>query len=151
MKPKELVLIVITIIMVIILGIGFYRDDNKKVIKRTIGLEMTDDYKIEKMEKRGFLLYRTSYSARIRLNSANPDVMVEALVSKYNANGEFIYYTDFVDFKNEVLDKETIVPNPDYNSVIFVMGVEDEDGHEVVYMVDVEGENLTYLYVYYSR
>ncbi|MCQ2529522.1 MAG: hypothetical protein MJ108_10465 [Saccharofermentans sp.] len=152
MKKNEFILLVITVILVIVIGIGFIRDDNKSLIDRTIGLEVTDDMRIDAMEKRGFLLYRSSYTAKIALSEEyDPQVLIDAFGATYEATGEYLSSDEFSQFKTQVLDNEKIVPNPVSGAYTYVLGVKDDKNNEVVYIIDLETGDKAYLYIYFYR
>lgn len=152
MKKNEFILIIVAVILVIVLGIGFYMDNNKKLIKRTIDLEVTEDMEIISMEKRGFLLYRTGYSAKIKIDYDNdPELLFNAFKDTYHTEGLFLTYDEYIKFAGEVLDKERIKPTPLQDSLVYVLGVEDMNKQEVVYILDTEGAESAYLYIYFAR
>ncbi|MCQ2532185.1 MAG: hypothetical protein MJ093_05710 [Saccharofermentans sp.] len=152
MKKNEVILVIVTVILVVIIGIGFIFDKNEKVIKRTVGIEMTDNMKVVSMEKRGFLLYRTGYTAKIQIDYDNdPDILYAAFTNMYGTKGLFLSYEEYTKFASEVLDGETIKPNPLVDSLIFVLGVEDNNQYEVVYIMATEAEGEAYLYIYFAR
>lgn len=152
MKKNEFILLIVTVILVIVIGIGFIRDNNKSLIDRTIGLEVTDDMRIDSMEKRGFLLYRSSYTAKIALGEDyDPSVLVNAFGATYEAAGEYLSSDEFSQFKEQVLDGEKIVPFPVGGSYVYVLGVQDNKNNEVVYIIDLEAGDQAYLYIYFYR
>lgn len=152
MKKNEFILLIITVVLVIVIGIGFIRDNNKSLIDRTIGLEITDDMRINSMEKRGFLLYRSSYTAKIALSEEyDPQILIDAFGATYEATGEYLSPDQFSQFKTQVLDKEKIVPNPVAESYVYVLGVQDDNKNEVVYIIDLEAGDQAYLYIYFYR
>ena len=62
LKSREVVLIAIATILVIVLIVGFVRDRNTALLKRTAPFDYTSDMSIVEMDKHGMLLNRSANS-----------------------------------------------------------------------------------------
>ena len=152
MKKNEFIMAIIAVVLLILFGISFIVDSNERVIKRTVDLELSDTMEIVEMEKRGFVFSRSSYTAKIKIDmDTDVDVLINALSSSYNVGGDILPYDDFVEFKKEVLDSEKITPVPTLNTNVYVVGVKDVHNSTVVFIMDTEGDDEAFLYIYYAK
>ena len=170
LKSREAVLIAIATILVIVLIVGFVRDRNTALLKRTAPFDYTSDMSIVEMDKHGMLLNRSAYEAKIRVGSEDPydlileiydntDVDAEAL-SFDDLNQNYLYYEEYESFKKTILRNYDLVPEPDADTRIWAYGAEYK-GHDLYLILDIEGSNAgsedhldggdVYLYVYYTR
>ena len=165
MKRKEVVLIAITVVLLIVMIVGFVRDRNEAVLKRTLPFEYTDDMEVVEMEKKGMLLARTSYEAKIRVECDDIYELFEMIwdaagVAVENPEDNYIEADEYERFKATVLRDSDIVPEPDPDTRVWAFGFED-GGHDYYCVVDIEGSSIgaegnveggeIYLYVYYTR
>lgn len=151
MKKGEFILLISVILLGVVLVIGFIRDGNESLIERTSGLAIEEPQKVVEINKRGFLLYRSGYDAKIKIDFENdPDAFAIALTETYES-GEVMSYEEFMAFKEDVFDGMEIVPNPTSGTNVFVLGAGEEYGENIVYVIDCENDTEAYLYIYYNR
>ena len=152
---KESILIVVTIILVIILGIGFYYDRSSALIDRTNAVAFSKDsnLKLEKINKAGFLFARQSYEARFRIVDNNWDNYFGIISKAYGGGGGLCGIEGYKQFESQALTKSTIKPQPKADAVIWILGtpIDNKTKQNVVYITDTEGDGNSYLYIYYSR
>ena len=154
-SKKEKILIAVTVILVIILGIGFYYDRNSALLDRTNRVAISTDanLKLDKINKAGFLYMRQSYEARFRIVDNNTEKYFEILSNAYGAGGGFCSVDGYKEYETQALAKNTIKPKPKADAIIWIMGapISNETKQNVVYIIDTEGDGNAYLYIYYSR
>ena len=152
---KERCLIAITVILVIILGIGFYYDRNSALIDRTnlIAFSKDANLKLEKINKAGFLYARQSYEAKFRIVDNNWENYFNLISKQYGAGGGVCGIEGYKQFESQALTKSTIKPQPKADAVIWILGtpIDNKTKQNVVYITDTEGDGNSYLYIYYSR
>ena len=154
-SKKEKILIAVTVILVIILGIGFYYDRNSALLDRTNRVAISTDanLRLDKINKAGFLYMRQSYEARFRIVDNNTEKYFEILSKAYGAGGGFCAIDGYKEYETQALAKNTIKPKPKADAIIWIMGapIDNKTKQNVVYIIDTEGDGNAYLYIYYSR
>ena len=154
-NKKDIILIAVTIILVIVLAAGFIYDRNSAVIARTnyFAINGDDNLEIVKMNKYGFLFMRAGYEAKIRIKDNKADQYIIRIAETYGGAGQMFDYDQYKKYETEVLDKVTLKPNPREDSFVWTLGVplEENSTKNIVYMVSVEGNGESYIYLYYSR
>lgn len=154
-NKKDIILIAVTIILVIVLVAGFIYDRNSAVIARTnyFAINGDDNLEIVKMNKYGFLFMRAGYEAKIRIKDNKADQYIVRIAETYGGAGQMFDYSQYKKYEAEVLDKVTLKPNPREDSFIWTLGVplEENSTKNIVYMVSVEANGESYIYLYYSR
>lgn len=152
---KEAGLIVVTIILVIILGIGFYYDRSGALIDRTNAVKFSQDtnLKLEKINKVGFLFSRASYEAKYRIVDNKWTSYFEKISNAYGGGGGLCGMEGYKQFESQALTKSTLKPQPKENTVIWILGSKlgSDTTQSVVYVIDTEYDGNAYLYIYYSR
>ncbi|MBR3082459.1 MAG: hypothetical protein IKH06_06350 [Clostridiales bacterium] len=152
---KERCLIAITVILVIILAIGFYYDRNSALIDRTnrIAFSKDSNLKLEKINKVGFLYARQSYEAKFRIVDNKWGDYFNNISKQYGGGGGLCGYEGYKQFETQALSKNTIVPQPKADAVIWILGtpIDSKTKQNVVYIIDTEVDGNAYLYIYYSR
>ena len=154
-KKREVLLIAVTVILVIVMGIGFYYDRNSALIKRTNLVNLSEDpnLQLEKMNKAGFLFSRQYYEARFKVVDNNWEKYYDLLSKAYEAGGGFCGVEGYKLFEQEALQKATIKPNPKADGLIWILGstLGSDTTMNVVYVIAEENDGNSYLYIYYSR
>ena len=155
LKKRELILIAVTVILVIVLGIGFYYDRTSALLDRTNALELSQDpnLKLEKINKVGFLFARQSYEARFRIVNNKWETYYTVISSAYGGGGGFCKIDGYKQYEEQALSKATIKPQPKSDAVIWIMGSKlgKDTDQGIVYIIDQEADGNSYLYLYYSR
>lgn len=155
LKKRELILIIITVILVIVLGVGFYYDRTSALLDRTNAVDISHDanLKLEKMNKVGFLFERQSYEARFRILNNNWESYFYTISAAYGGGGGFCGIDAYKQFEGQTLTKVTIKPQPKSDAIIWILGSKlgKDTEKNVVYILDQENDGNSYLYVYYSR
>lgn len=155
LTKKEAILIVITVILVIILGIGFFYDRNSALIDRTNAVAFSKDsnLKLEKMNKAGFLFARQSYEAKYRIVDNKWDIYFGRISQAYGGGGGLCGIEGYKQFESQALVKASIKPVPKADATIWILGSKlgKDTTENVVYVIDTEGDGNSYLYIYYSR
>lgn len=164
LQKREWILIGVAALMVIVVIVAFVRDRDEALLKRTLPFDYTSDMKVVEMDKRGMLLNRTSYDAKIRIKSEDPLDLIadicEGVDTEIEYMGDYyIMYDELETFLIPFKDSD-IIPEPDPGTMIWAMGVED-GGHDYYFILDVEGSTVDadgcveggdiYLYVYYTK
>ena len=154
-KKSDIVLVIITIFLVFILIVGFVYDRNSALLARTnqIAINGDDNLELVKMNKAGFLFARAGYEAKIRIKDNKADQYIIRIAETYGGAGQMFDYDQYKKYETEVLDKVTLKPNPREDSFVWTLGVplEENSTKNIVYMVSVEGNGESYIYLYYSR
>lgn len=154
-SKKEKILIAVTVILVIVLGVGFYYDRNSALIDRTNRVAISKDanLRLEKINKAGFLYMRQSYEAKFRIMDNNWDYYFAAISAAYGAGGGVCGIDGYKEYESQALTKNTIKPQPKADAAIWIMGapIDNKTKQNVVYILDTEGDGNAYLYIYYSR
>ncbi len=154
-NKKDIILIAVTIILVIVLVAGFIYDRNSAVIARTnyFAINGDDNLEIVKMNKYGFLFMRAGYEAKIRIKDNKADQYIVRIAETYGGAGQMFDYSQYKKYEAEVLDKVTLKPNPREDSFIWTLGVplEENSTKNIVYIVSVEANGESYIYLYCSR
>lgn len=154
-KKTDTILIVITLILVIVLAVGFFYDRDSALLDRTNRYSFSTDenLKVDKIEKAGFLYARAAYEARVKILDGKSDEYICRLAYTYGYEGQIFDSEQFKQYKADVLNKVTIQPNPSEGSFIWVLGapLEENSTKNIVYIVDIEGPGEAYIYLYYSR
>ena len=152
---KEKILIAVTIILVIILGIGFYYDRSSALIDRTNHIAFSKDanLKLEKINKAGFLYARQTYEAKYRIVNNKWEDYFNSISKEYNAGGGLCGIEGYKQFESQALTKNALKPQPKADAVIWILGTTlgSNTKQNVVYIIDSEGDGNSYLYIYYSR
>ena len=152
---KDVILIVVTVILVIVLIVGFIYDRNSAVLQRTnlYDVSVDDNLEVVKMNKVGFLYMRAAYEAKLKIKNGNAQDYIITLASVYGGMGQMFDYTQYKQYESEVLTNVSIKPNPMQDSFIWVLGapLKENSSENIVYIISLEGENEAYIYLYYSR
>ena len=152
---KEAILIVITIILVIILGIGFYYDRSSALIDRTnrVAFSQDQNLRLEKINKAGFLYMRQSYEAKFRILDNQWENYFEIISNAYGGGGGLCALEGYKQFESQTLTKNTLKPAPKSDALIWILGSKlgSDTAQNVVYVIDTEVDGNSYLYIYYSR
>ena len=152
---KESILIVITIILVIILGIGFYYDRSSALIDRTNAVKFSQDsnLKLEKINKTGFLFARQSYEAKYRILDNKWDNYFGIISQAYGGGGGLCGIEGYKQFESQALTKVSLKPVPKADATMWILGSKlgKDTAQNVVYVIDTEDDGNSYLYIYYSR
>ena len=152
---KDVILIVVTVIMIIVLVVGYIYDRNTAVLKRTLDYAVTEDENLEfvKMNKVGFLYMRAAYEAKFKIKDSNADNYIIDIASHYGGLGQMFDYTQFKEYEADALSAVSIKPNPKEDSFTWVIGVplRENTDEKAVYIISIEADNNAFLYVYYSR
>lgn len=155
LKKRELILIVVTVILVIVLGVGFYYDRNSALIARTNLIDFSQDPNLElvKMNKVGFLFARQYYEARIKIKDKDWEKYFELISSAYGGGGGICGIDGYKQFEASALQKASIKPNPKSDGLIWILGstLGSDTTMNVVYVIAEENDGNPYLYIYYSR
>ena len=154
-SKKDIILVAVTVIMVIVLVVGFIYDRNSALLQRTNNYDFTIDKNLEvvKMNKVGFLYARASYEAKIKILDGMADNYIITLANVYGGNGQIFDYSQYKQYETDVLTNVSIKPNPRQDSFIWVLGtmLKPNSSENIVYIISLEGEGEAYIYLYYSR
>ena len=152
---KDTILIIVTVIMVIVLVIGFIYDRNSALLDRTNRLDITGDENLElvKINKVGFLYARAAYEAKVKIKNGAGDDYIIKIASLYGGAGRIFDYSQYKAYEAYVLASQSIKPNPREDSFIWVLGVplKENTSENIVYIISLEGNDEAYIYLYYSR
>lgn len=155
LKKRELFLIAVTVILVIILGIGFYYDRSSALIDRTNRVEFSKDpnLKLEKINKAGFLFDRQYYEAKFRIQDNQWEKYFNVIGNAYGVGGGITNLEGYKAFETSVLQKASLKPNPKSDGTIWIFGTTlgSNTTMNVVYVIAEEVDGNSYLYIYYSR
>lgn len=154
-SKKDLILVVVTVIMVIILVVGFIYDRNSALLERTNRIDITHDQNLElvKINKVGFLYMRAAYEAKVKIKDGSAEDYIIKIASLYGGAGQMFDYTQYKKYEADVLSSQSIKPAPREDSFIWVLGtpLKPNSSENIVYIISLEGENEAYIYLYYSR
>lgn len=154
-KKTDVVLVAVTVILVIVLAVGFIYDRNSALLDRTNFYPISEDenLQLEKINKVGFLYMRAGYEARVRIKDGKSDEYIIKLAEAYGGAGQVLDYDQYKKYEADVLSGCTIKPNPLQDSFIWILGapLEEKSTKNIVYIVTVEGPGEGYIYMYYSR
>ena len=146
---KDVILIVVTVILVIVLIVGFIYDRNSAVLQRTnlYDVSVDDNLEVVKMNKVGFLYMRAAYEAKLKIKNGNAQDYIITLASVYGGMGQMFDYTQYKQYESEVLTNVSIKPNPMQDSFIWVLGapLKENSSENIVYIISLEGENEAYI------
>lgn len=152
---KEKILIVITVILVIILGFGFYYDRSSALVDRTnrVAFSQDENLKLVKINKVGFLFARQSYEAKFRIVNNNWQDYFASISTAYGGGGGLCKIAGYKEFESQALSKNTMKPKPKDDATIWILGTTlgSNTKQNVVYVIDTEVDGNSYLYIYYSR
>ena len=155
LKKREIFLIAVTVILVIVMGIGFYYDRSSALIDRTNMIKFSQDpnLKLEKINKTGFLFARQYYEARFKILDKNWDKYFDVISNAYGGGGGVTDLEGYKAFDEAVLQKASIKPNPKSDGLIWILGstLGSDTTMNVVYVIAEEADGNPYLYIYYSR
>ena len=155
LKKRELILIAVTVILVIIMGIGFYYDRNEALIDRTNLVKITEDsnLKLEKINKAGFLFARQYYEARYRIVDNQWERYFQTIGGAYGGGGGICGLEGYKQFEEQALGKASLKPKPKADGLIWILGstLGSDTAQNVVYVIAEEVDGNAYLYIYYSR
>lgn len=155
LKKKEIVLIFITVILVIVMGVGFYYDRSSALIARTNAVPIAEDpnLRLEKINKAGFLFMRQYYEAKFRIMNNDLENYINVLSIGYGGGGGYCGIDGYNQYAEQALTKASIKPQPKSGAIIWIMGSKlgKDTEKNVVYIIDEEPDGNAYLYVYYSR
>ncbi len=154
-KKTDIILIVITVLLVIVLGVGFFYDRNSALLERTNYFAITGDDNLEivNMNKVGFLYMRAAYEAKLRIKDGHADNYIIRIAQTYGGAGEMFDYEQYKQYEADVLNGVSLKPNPRADSFVWALAVrlEENSNKNIVYIVTLEGEGEAYIYMYYSR
>lgn len=154
-SKKDIILVVATVIMVIVLIIGFIYDRNSALLERTNRLDITHDQNLElvKINKVGFLYMRAAYEAKVKIKDGNAEDYIIKIASLYGGTGQMFDYTQYKKYEADVLTAQSIKPNPAQDSFVWALGapLKQNSSENIVYIISLEGESEAYIYLYYSR
>ena len=154
-SKKEKVLIFITVVLVIILGIGFYYDRTSALLDRTNAVPISSDpnLKLEKINKAGFLFARSAYEAKFQITNNDYQNYINVLSIRYGGGGGYCGLEGYNQYAEKALTKASLKPQPKNDSVIWILGSKlgNDTEQNVVYIIDQEADGKSYLFVYYSR
>ena len=154
-KKREVILIAVTVILVIVMGIGFYYDRNSALIDRTNLVNFSEDpnLKLEKMNKAGFLFARQYYEARFRIQDNQWENYFQTIGAAYGGGGGICGVDGYKQFEAQALTKSSLKPNPKSDGLIWILGstLGSDTAQNVVYVIAEEVDGNAYLYIYYSR
>ena len=152
---KDVILIVVTVILVIVLIVGFIYDRNSALIERTnlYDFAVDDNIEVVKMNKVGFLFARASYEAKLKIKNSDAEGYIISLATVYGGKGQMFDYEQYKKYEADVLSNVGIRPNPMQDSFIWVLGapLKENSTENIVYIISIEGVNEAYIYLYYSR
>lgn len=155
MKKRETILIVVTVILVIILGIGFYYDRTSALLDRTNAVPISSDpnLQLEKINKAGFLFARSAYEAKFKITNNDYENYINVLSIGYGGGGGYCGLDGYNQFAEKALAKASLKPQPKSDAVIWILGSKlgNDTEQNVVYIIDQEADGKSYLFVYYSR
>jgi len=155
-KKSDIILIIVTVILVGVLIGGFIYDRNDALIDRSnpVALMGDDNLEIVKVNKKGFLYYRTAYEAKIKIKDGSWSRYIIRISETYGGEGAMLDYNQYKEYEADALDLVTVKPNPRTDSFTWVLGVplKENSTENIVYIVTMEGDNHdAYIYLYYSR
>jgi len=155
-KKSDIILIVVTVILVIVLGVGFIYDRNEFLLERTNKFVVAGDenLKVIKMNKVGFLYARAAYEAKLQVLDGSWGDYVIKISNIYGGEGQMFDYAQYKQFEADTMDAVTIKPDPREDSFIWVLGVplKENSSENIVYVMTMEGEDhKVFIYMYYSR
>ena len=154
-NKREFILIIITVILVIVLGIGFYYDRTSALLDRTNAVKFSQDQNLElqKINKVGFLFARSSYEAKFKIKNIDWGSYVDLLSKAYGGGGGFCGIDGYKQYEESALSKVSLKPQPKSDALVWILGSKLGNNTEksVVYIIDEEVDGNAYLYVYYSR
>ncbi len=155
LSKKEKILIFVTIVLVIVLAVGFYYDRSYALIDRTNYVVVSKDsnLKLEKINKTGFLYCRQSYEAKFRIINNKWEPYYDMISKAYGGGGGFCTIEGYKEFESQALTKNALKPQPKADATVWIMGAKlgPDTTKNVVYIIDTEADGNAYLYIYYSR
>lgn len=150
MNKKSFALLVILVVVVGAVVAGLIYDRNEALIDRTQPLPLGDNYQIVEMHKHGFIFHRAAYEAKIKIPHDEPETIMNYLANMHQFGGEILLYTEYLTFRDEVFtDSNLMQPQVEEGSNIWLQGVGEEGGPNVVNIIVSEDSENAYLYVYY--
>lgn len=156
-SKRERTMIIATIVLAVILLISAVYDRNSALLKRTLAYELPEGSKIVKMEKHGFAFYRVGYEARVAVDAAHPEEVLQCFVDGYDfsgsmmTEGEYQEMSEYLFGEDGQFDYVNLRPNPAAGSRVWMCEVITEDEHTIVQFLDIEAGDQAYLYIYYVR
>ena len=151
MSAKDKKLIMVTIAVVLIAAVLILLDNSTFLVKRTNEFELPEDAEIVAVNKHGFIAFRMAYEAKIKVDHDDPWATVELLENSCPVQGEVIPYDNYMTTAEELFAGYKLVPAPEEESNVWIGAYTDIDDHEYVYILDSEGPEDAYLYIYYTR
>lgn len=148
---KEWVLIAVSVILVIALIIGFVYDRDSALIERTNPFVISEEMDIQQVDKHGMLFYRQAYEACIKIPASYMQDLAMLIGEAYDFGGEVMIYDDYMEISSDLLEGYTMVPTPVEGSYLWLASYKFDDGHEITYIMDEEGPDAAFLYIYYLR
>ena len=152
---KDIILLAVTVILVIVLIVGFIYDRNSALLQRTNLYDVSVDENLEvvKMNKVGFLYARAAYEAKLKIKNGNAQDYIITLASVYGGLGQMFDYDQYKQYEADVLTNVSIKPNPMQDSFVWVLGapLKENSTENIVYIISIESEDEAYMYLYYSR
>ena len=152
---KDVILILVTVILVIVLIVGFIYDRNSALLSRTNIYDVSIDENLElvKMKKVGFLYMRAAYEAKMKIKKGNAEDYIVTLANVYGGTGQMFDSTQYKQYEANVLTNVTLRPQPQQDTFIWVLGskIKENSDENIVYIISLEGEGEAYIYLYYSR
>ena len=156
MKPKEKILVFITVMMVVILLAAAFYDRSPALLRRTLAYELPDDVKLVDIDKHGFMFYRVGYEAKFEINPENPEEILSCFLDGYDFSGSMLSYNEYKGLETELFSDSMysyvkLRPDPVAGSGVWSMEVITEDDHDILHFIDLEEGEHSYLYIYYVR
>lgn len=150
-KPKDIALMIITLILIIILVIALIYDRNSAILKRTLPFKVESPISLVSMEKYGSIIYRTSYEAKIRVPHDDPYVVINPICEAYGIPGNFLFYNEYMEFLEKgVFDDVKIKPNPESGTTVWQASIGTTTGEQMTFIVCSESNVDAFLYVYFT-
>lgn len=151
MSKKDKRLIVITIIMIIVLVIGFVWDKNDFVLERTLDTHLSSEMEIKSMKKYGFMFWRKAYQAKILISPLDAQSTLTNLAYTLEVQPEVLSYDEFQKYKEESFEREVLVPEPINGTEVAIIKSVTSNGDYATYMIDIESDTEAYIYIYFAR
>lgn len=151
MKNGKLVLLVFLVVAFIGYTIfAVQRDKNEELLARTQPIPLGNGIELVEMKKHGTIYHRTSYEAKISIPHSDPEAVVAYLSEMYGFEGQFMAYSDYVVFSDQIFSGTSFTrPKVEQGTTVWVQGVGEDRGANVVNIIVSEDASHAYLYVYY--
>lgn len=152
MTKKELTLVVVTILMVILLVVGFIYDRTPALIERTTPINLSDA-DIREANKVGMMFYRRSYQVKIKIDMDSANHLIEDLTAYYGYGGYVLTSEDYMTQLYNDMQNEPIHPYPGNMTSVWVLSMNDpqKNNYQLTYIIDYENDDSMYLFIYFNR